>query len=625
VDETLKHLSRRHFLAGAAATTAAAILAACGGTSATDTPKAGSATTAPSAATTAPAAATTAPSAGTSVAPAATTATGSAAAKPAGTAAAGSAPAGSPAAAATTGKVKSQIDTTGIKKGGTLIEGGAADVRTFNPIIVGDTTSGLITNLVYDSLLDVDPDTLEPIPNLATKWEVSPDSKTYTFTLKQGVKWHDGQPFTADDVKFSYDAYMNPDTGTQRAGTLTQRIASIEVKDPQTVVFTLKDIVAPFLVSNAATSSYGIVAKHIFGGVAPKDFRTNEYSTTKPVGTGPFKFKEYTQGDHVTLVGNPDYHKGPTALDTYIYKVAKDSTTLYQQMKTGEVDYGSLSPELYDDAKKQANLSVVDYDTFSFTYFGYNLDPAKTTLFQDVKVRQALFYAVDRASIVKKLFNGLGVVAVGTMPVLSWAYQPDKITTKYEYDPKKAAQMLDDAGWKAGSDGIRAKDGKRMSFSMWTNSGNKTRENYLLVLQESWKAIGVEMKPQFEEFSVYLDRINKTFDFEMFLVGFSWGTDPDQQTMWDTKSRGAGFNSYSYSNPKVDQLLNDGLHTLDQEKRKQIYLDMQNQVVADAPALVSDFPKGIIGVNKRVKNRIPNGVAGSDRNNAHQWYVTDGK
>ncbi len=232
---------------------------------------------------------------------------------------------------------------------------------------------------------------------------------------------------------------------------------------------------------------------------------------------------------------------------------------------------------------------------------------------------------MDREAIVKKLFAGHGVVAIGTEPVLSWAYQPDKITTKYNFDPKKAAQLLDDAGWKVGSDGIRAKDGKRMSFSMWTNSGNKTRENYLLVLQDGWKQIGVEMKPQFEEFSVYLDRINKNFDFEMFLVGFSWGVDPDQTTMWDTKQHTSGFNSYKYTNPMVDKLLTDGLRTLDQEKRKQIYVDMQNLVLADAPALVSDFPKGIYAVNKRVKNRIPNGVAGSDRNNAHQWYVTDGK
>jgi len=615
MDEYTKHLSRRHFLSGAAVAAGTAILAACGGSNAaTNTPNAGS-TVAPSAATTAPAAAST------SAAPAASTTTaGSAVAKPVGTTAAGSAPAGSPAAAATTGKVKSQIDTTGIKKGGSMIEAQFSDVRTFNPVLVGDTTSGLITGLIYDGLVYTDPDTLQPAPLLATKWEVGPDNKTYTFTLQQGVKWHDGQPFTADDVKFSYDAYMNPDTGTQRAGTLKERIASVTVKDPQTVVFTLKDIIAPFLVSNC---SYGIVAKHLFENVAPKDWRTNEYSTSKPIGTGPFKFKEYAQGDHVTLSGNPDYFRGATALNQFIFKVVKDGTVLVQQLKTGEVDFGSVSPDLYDDTAKSANLTLAEYDTFGFTYFGYNLDPAKTTLFQDVKVRQALFYAVDRDAIVKKLFAGHGVVAIGTEPVLSWAYQPDKITTKYNYDPKKAAQLLDDAGWKAGSDGIRAKDGKKLSFSMWTNSGNKTRENYLLVLQDAWKAIGVEMKPQFEEFSVYLDRINKNFDFEMFLVGFSWGTDPDQQTMWDSKQHGSGFNSYNYNNPKVDQLLADGLHTLDQEKRKAIYLDMQNAVLADAPAMVSDFPKGIVAVNKRVKNRIPNAV--STTFNAHQWYVTDGK
>ncbi len=617
MNKTRIPLHRRRFLLGASAAAGTAILAACGGgsDSATTAPATGGATTAPTAAG-AGAAATMAPAA-TTKAPAAAVTTSAPAGG--GTTAAGSSTA--PAATgAMSGKVKSQIDTTNIKKGGTLIEAGFSDVRTFNPVIVGDTTSGLICGLIYDNLVDVDPDTLQPVPNLATKWDISPDGKTYTFTLKPNVKWHDGQPFTADDVKFSFDAYMNPDTGTQRAGTLNQRVASVDVKDPMTVVFTLKAVVAPFLTTNINGNQ--IVAKHVFGTVPPKELRTNVASTTNPIGTGPFKMKSYKQGDNVTLSGNPDYHKGATALDTYIYKVVKDSNVLLQQLKTGETDFGLITSDTFDEAKKQPNLNALNWDSFSFTYFGYNLD---RPLFQDVKVRQALFYAVDRAGIVKQLFNGLSTVAVGTMPPISWAFAPEKITIKYEYDPKKAAQMLDDAGWKMGSDGIRAKGGQKLSFSMWTNSGNKVRENYLQVLQEGWKNIGVDMKPQTEEFSVYLDRINKNFDFDMFLVGFSWGVDPDQTTMWDTSQHGAGFNSYHYSNPMVDMLLDQGLHVLDQDKRKQIYLDMQNMVVADAPALVSDFPQGLAAINKRVKNRIPNGVAGSDRNNAHQWYVTDGK
>lgn len=616
---------RRRFLLGSAAAAGTAILAACGSSSATNAPAAttGSAATAASSAvtTTKPAGATTAASPAASAAPASSAApVASAAPSTASTTTAGSAVA--PAGGAAAGKVKSQYDTTGIKKGGTLIEGGFSDVRTFNPILQGDTTSGLINGLVYDRLLDIDPDTLQPIPNLATKWDISPDGTTYTFTLKSGVKWHDGTPFTADDVKFTYDSYMNPDTGSQRAGTLKKDIASITVKDPQTIVFTTNGVVANFLVNDC---NYGVISKAVFGNVAANAFRTNDASTTKPVGTGPFTMKEYKQGDHVTLAGNPNYHRGATALDGYIYKVVKDSTVLVQQLKTGEADFGSIGPDVYDDAKKATNINVVDYDTFSFTYYGYNLDPAKSTLFQDAKVRQAMIYALDRDAMVKRILNGLGSVAQGTMPTLSWAYAPDKLATKFTFDTKKSEQMLDDAGWKKGSDGIRAKDGKRFSFSMWTNSGNKVRENYLLVMQEYWKNVGIEMKPQFEEFSVFLDRINKNFDFEMFLVGFSWGVDPDQTTMWDSNQHGPGFNSYGYKNPMVDMLLDQGLKTLDQEKRKAIYVTMQNQVLADSPALVIDFPKGIYGVNKRVKNRIPNGVAGSDRNNAYQWYVTDGK
>jgi peptide/nickel transport system substrate-binding protein len=631
VDETHKFLNRRHFLAGAAATTAAAILAACGGSSATDTPKAGG-TTAPSAATTAPSAATTAPSAASSAAPAATAASTTSAAsaaappKPAGTTAAGSAaaPAASGTAAAGKGQFASQIDTTGIKKGGHLTEGSVSDIQTFNPILQKDTASGRIIALVFDGLVNVDPDTLQPVPCLATKWDAAADGKAYTFTLKQGVKWHDGQPFTADDVKFSYDLYMNPASGTSRAGTLNQHIASVDVKDPQTVVFTLKDVIAPFMVTDVI---YGIIPKHILGSVAPADIKSNEFSTGKPVGTGPFKLKEYQQGDHVTLVANPDYHRGAPALDQYVYKYTKDSTALYQQVKTGEVDFFQLlDPQFFDDAKKQTNFNTVPYDTFSFQFYGYNLDFAggkANPIFQDVNVRQALMFAVDRKGIVDKIRNGQSTVAQGTMPVLSWAYAPDKITVKYDYNTDKANQLLDSAGWKKGSDGIRAKDGKRLSFSMYAQGGNQTAVGYMNVFQQNWQDIGVEMKPIYEEFSQFVTRLTQSFDFEAFLVGFSWTVDPDQQTMWDSKQHGPGFNLYDYSNPKVDALLDQGLHTLDQAKRTQIYADMQNLVLADAPALVTDFPKSISTVNKRVKNLIPNAV--NIPINANQWYVTDGK
>jgi peptide/nickel transport system substrate-binding protein len=172
-------------------------------------------------------------------------------------------------------------------------------------------------------------------------------------------------------------------------------------------------------------------------------------------------------------------------------------------------------------------------------------------------------------------------------------------------------------------DGIRAKDGKRLSFTLNASSGDKVTEDTVSVFQENWKSVGVEMKPQLEEFSNLVTRVAKNFDFDVFMLGFSQSVDPDQQTFFDSKQHLSGFNRVSYSNATVDKDLDAALHTLDREKRKQLYIDAQNQISADVPILVIYFSKQIIGINKRIKNRIPNAVTTFDT--SHLWYVTDGK
>lgn len=453
-------ISRRRFLAMVAATAGGAILAACGGESgATPAATAAPAVVAPAATAAILSPATTGTAA--PVAPLPTMA-GIAPTASMSTGAGASSPVAMNATASAT--IASQIDTAGIKRGGSVIQAGTSDIQTFNPVLSHDTTSNIINDLVFDPLVSTDPDTLEPKPRLAKRWDIAPDGKTYTFSLQDGVKWHDGMPFTADDVKLTYDLLMNTKSGTTRASGLNDHIASVEVKDPLTVVFTLKDVIAPFL----ANDMYSIVPKHILGLLKPEEVPTSEFSIGKPVGTGPFKMQSYKQGDNVTLVGNRDYFRGPTALDNFVYKIVPDSTVAFQQLKTGEVDIAGVRAELYDEAKKQTNFGTVAFDTFSYVLFVFNLDPTKTMLFQDVRVRQALCYAVDREGIVQKVRNGLSTVGVGTQPIRSYAYQPDKITTKYGYDVKKANQLLDDAGWTRGKDGIRAKDGKRFSFILRT-------------------------------------------------------------------------------------------------------------------------------------------------------------
>ncbi|MCM8749546.1 peptide-binding protein [Thermomicrobiaceae bacterium CFH 74404] len=528
------------------------------------------------------------------------------------------APAETPAGTAELGPATFQYEEPQ-NKGGTLIEGSFADAKTLNPILVSDTASGAVSDLIFNSVIRVDPQTTEPVGDLAEGWEISDDGLVYTFTLRDGVTFHDGEPFTADDVKFTYDLFMNEATGSPRTAEMTERIKTVEVVDERTVRFTLNFPVAPFLVEQMV---YGIVPQHVLQDVDPAQLAQDPFSTGqkgRTIGTGPFMFEEWVKDDHITLVKNPNYWEGEPNLDQYIWKVVPDATVVAQQLKTGEIDYGDIEPSQLEDMRLQPNVNIYKYDTFDFTFYAYQLDPEKTTIFQEKEVRQALLYALDRQAMIDAIRFGIGRVAVGTMPVMSWAYNPDAIQNKYEYDPERAKQLLDQAGWTPGPDGIRQKNGQRLAFTIYTNAGNKIREQYVAVFQEQWRQIGVECTPQTEEWNAFLDRITGTKDFEMFLVGFSWGVDPDQSTMWKCSAYEGGFNMNKYCNPEVDQLLDEALRTTDQEQRKELYTQMQNILMEDLPSAILDFPQALSVVNKRVHNLFPNDV--DDRYNAHQWWV----
>ncbi|HET8627766.1 MAG TPA: ABC transporter substrate-binding protein [Thermomicrobiales bacterium] len=629
-------LPRRDFLrlafAGASAATIATILAACGGASPTAT-SAPAATAAPTtaAATTAPtaagAAATTAPTAAATKAP---TAAAGGAASPSAAAASPSA-AGSPAAASQYpypgGGKYSTLEPVG-KQGGHVTEVVATDAKTNNPMISTDVPSNDRISLQFNALLSINPDNALPYADLATdvptkeNGGISADGLTYTFHLRKDVKWHDGQPFTAKDVVFTYTTMTKKELNSPRTSELNDRMESVTAPDDYTVVFKLKKVVAPFLTSNM----YRIVPEHILSSVPVAQIQQHAFSTGDPkasIGTGPFKFKEWIKDDHATFEKNPDFFRGAPALDQYIFKVVKDQNVVVAQLKTGEGDYGGITPSLWDEMSKQPNVNVVKYDTFGFTFYSYQLDPAKTTLFQDKAVRQALAYGVDRASMVKAIYFNLATVAVGTMPVLSWAYAPDQITDKYPFDINKANQLLDQAGWTKGPDGIRVKDGKRFSFNLWTGTISQAFVQDVTAMQQMWRGIGVEATPKTEDWSAFLTRLTETHDFDIFLVGFSWGVDPDQTTMWSTDASTGGFNMNKYSNKHVDELLAQGLSELDQNKRKQIYVEMQNIIEDELPNFVLFFTQGTAAVNKRVHNMFPNAV--NIRWNVHNWWVADGK
>jgi peptide/nickel transport system substrate-binding protein len=504
-------------------------------------------------------------------------------------------------------------------QGGQIIEGAFAEAATLNGILTHDTASSRVISMITKTLIINHPVTTEPEPELAEDWEISDDGVEYVFNLREDVTWHDGEQLTADDVVFTFETHMDPDTGSPRHTQLVDRIESVEAVDDYTVQFTLNRPVSAFLQANL--TNY-IVPEHILGDVDPADLASHPYSTGEAgttIGCGPFVFEEWISDDHVTLSSYEDFYRGAPNIDQWIRRIVPDQTVLAQQLGTGEIDYAGVEESDVETLEAQDNVNLTTYDTFGFTYYAYQLDPERTTLFQEPEVRQALLYALDRQALIDAIRFGIGKVAVGTMPVASWAYNPDGIDRHYDYDPDRARELLAEAGWEEGDDGVLERDGERFSFEVYTNSGNQIREQYVAVMQEQWREIGIECIPQTEEWNAFLERFDSTRDFEMILIGFSWGVDPDQETMWHTDAQEGGFNRVRYSNPEVDELLEQGLATTDPDERIEIYTEMQNIILEDLPLAILDFPQGIVGVNQRCHNIFPNDAAFTA--NAHEWWV----
>lgn len=600
----------RNVALGAGAPIAAGLLAACGSSSTGSSTSSVTGTTSTSAAS-----GTTATSA-TAAGGAATTVSGAATPSQATGAAASPAPKTSQTSSASGQQFKVEPAQ---HKGGQIVIGSTGDAKILTSILSEDSSSNTMITMLFNGVMRIDPSTTDPVGDLAKSWNISPDGMSYEFTLHDGVKWHDGQPFTANDVKFTYDLMLNPKSNAVPYSTVSARIDTVEVADDTHFTIKLKKPNSAFLASN---TTYGVLPQHILKDVEPKLLAQDSFSTGKKgrtIGTGPFMFDSWVKDDHATVVKNPTYFKGEPNLDKLIFKVVPDQTVEAQQLKTGEIDYGSVQPASYNEMVSQSGLVTHAYDTFSFTQMCFNLDPAKNKVFQDREVRQAIYYAMDRPTIVKSVYFGLASVSVGTMPLISWAYNPDGIKLKYPHDPEKSKQLLDSAGWKVGSDGIRSKNGVRLSFTLLTGSADQTISELSQVFQQAWKAIGIECKLKTLEWNAFLTRITEVRQFDMYLDGFGFSVDPDQTSMWACSSYKSAFNDAKYCNPQVDKLLQQGLATTDHAKRKQIYTEMDNILMEDLPQMLPFFTKAVTAVNKRAHNVFPNAV--SSLFNLEQWWV----
>jgi len=514
------------------------------------------------------------------------------------------------------------------KKGGHVVEGNFTDIRTLNSMLSSDTASNQVIGLMFDGLLNYKKNG-DLVPALAQDLpKASSDGLTYTFKLRNGLKWSDGRALTSDDVKFTYQLAYDPkyaDVSSPRRGDLSKYIKSIDTPDPQTVVITTTQVYAPFLASHGL---YGILPKHVLGSLDSKAINSADFNTAPSVTNGAFKFVKWDKGQQVTMERNPNYWAGASYLDQWIYKVLPDSVAVTNQLKTGEIDIGPVDPGQFDALKTVDSVAMSEFPVPTFTFYAYNLNPATAAgkIFQDKAVRQALLFALNRQQIVTAIFFGHGSVANSVEPPTSWAYK-DKPKVLYSFDKAKAESLLDGGGWVKGSDGIRAKGGVKLKFTMITNAGNKQRESMLQVMQQSWHDIGVEATPSLIQFPQLVSQIVSIRTFDMFLVGFNWSADPDEAPLYHSRNAvPGGFNGADFKSDQVDQILDQALSTLDKNKRKDLYSQFQDLMSDEVPSPVILFNNGIYGVGKRVQGTDfgPFNQFGQRPWN-HATWVTDGK
>lgn len=474
--------------------------------------------------------------------------------------------------------------------GDAIVVGAIADARTLIPVLASDSASGDICGMVFNGLVKYDKD-IKLIGDLAKSWEIKDDGLTIIFHLRKNVFWHDGFPFTAQDVEFTYKKLIDPNVRTPYGGDF-ERVKSLEVIDDYTVQVTYKEPFAPGL------SSWGmyIMPKHI---LANEDLQNSAFSR-KPVGTGPYKFKSWRPQEKIELESNHNYFEKHPFIDRYIYRVIPDEATIFLELQTQGLDLSGLSPLQYTRQTNTAffkkKYQKFSLPSFSYTYLGYNLNNPK---FQDKRVRQALNYAVDKQEIINIALLGLGRIATGPFIPDSWAYN-DKVVS-FSFDPEKARELLQDAGWRdTNADGWLDKEGRDFEFTILTNQGNDERIKVAQIIQRRLKDIGIKVKINVVEWSVFLTEFIEKRNFETVILGWGLGREPDNYDIWHSSKTKAGeFNFIGYKNEEVDKLLVEARRTFDQEKRRAYYHRVHEILYDEQPYMFLYVPDSLTVLHSR--------------------------
>jgi peptide/nickel transport system substrate-binding protein len=484
----------------------------------------------------------------------------------------------------------------------TIIVGLTDPSGAFTPYFTQSGYDGNVNSLLFTPMVTVD-DKGVPAPGLADSWDVSSDNLTYTFHLHKDLKFSDGSPITADDVAFTWtiqhdkayagDSQLSSAVHIQggqayKDGKATS-ISGIKVIDPLTISATLDQPNATALLMLGSD----VLSKAYYG----KDYKFGQLDYIKnlganPVGTGPYKLEKFIPGQEVRFVANDNYFKGKPKTPKFIYKTSQGDP--WQYLETGELDFSSFAAtqENIDKLKSLGFVNILPYTPSTYGYLQLNLQHDQL---KDKKVRQALTYGLDRQSIYVEANQGAGTVANIPSSPISWSYTEDGINP-YKFDSEKAKQLLDEAGWKAGSDGIRVKDGKKLTIH-FLGSKKKDTDTFIAVAKENYKEIGVDFQPEvFADFNSLVSKV-ESGDYDAASFSTSLLTDPSDGLLPFVDGEIKG-----YDNPKFKQLFDKGLATSNIEERKKIYKEIYQLMNDELPVIFTNYKKTVYAYNGRIQN-----------------------
>lgn len=478
------------------------------------------------------------------------------------------------------------------------------------PTYYSTTHDSFLVDLVFDKLLDND-EAGNLVPELATGFELSNENKTYTFTLRDDVKFTDGTPLTAEDVAFTFTSISDPSYDGRYTSTVFElegyeaynkgdaaSVSGIEVIDPHTIAFTFISA----KVDNATQFGFGIIPKHIYGfEKGNADFMKQKMNAMEIVGSGRYTLVNFEPKQFAEFTSNPDWYGGEIKIKNIITKFTTPDNQ-FQEMLAGNIDMQIQVPANNDNKaqiEEMGFMNINAYPANSYGYMGFNLRDPRLS---DQRVRQALTYGFNREAFVGLYYNGNASVSNTPISQVSWAFT-DEIND-YAYDADKANAMLDEAGWMLNADGVREKDGQTLSFVWDTYTDSRYVETLIPMLKADWGKIGVEVEPNLMDFNSLVTKVYTERDFDMYNMAWTLTTDPgsNYSTFHSDFDIVDGNNSVGFRDEVIDELLEKGAVEFNQEERVKIYQEYAVAINERLPYMFLTQNTQWDTSNTRVKN-----------------------